>query len=584
MTTSRENHLQPSQLVGLEKCPSGIPGLDQISNGGLPRERTTLVCGGAGSGKTLMGIEFLVKGAVEYGEPGVLMCFEENAEELAQNVASLGFDLNGLIANGQLVIDYVRIERSEIEETGEYDLSGLFIRLGLAIDTVGAKRVVLDTLEALFAALPNESILRAELRRLFRWLKDKGVTAIITGERGEGSLTRFGLEEYVSDCVIVLDQRIVNQIATRRLRIAKYRGSAHGANEYPFLLDEKGFTVVPITAISLQYSVSTERVSTGIPKLDLMLAGKGYYRGSTSLITGTAGSGKTSLSAQFVDAACGRGERTLYFLFEEAPEQFMRNMRSIGIDLQRWADKGLLRFHASRPATYGLEMHLAFIERMVEQFQPQVVVLDPVSSFDSAGSLPESQTMLMRLIDFLKSRRITTLFTSLTAAGNAAEQSEMGISSLIDSWLLLRNLEQGGERTRLLYILKARGTAHSNRIREFVMTDNGIDLLDVYVGPEGILTGSARIFQEMQDRLADLERRQDNEHKHLIIERKRKALEAKIAELQAEFDTELHEIETSIAASELDAERQLSGRMYVAATQKSKALSEPSPAHEGDQK
>lgn len=575
MTTTSENHLQSSQPVGLEKCPSGIPGLDQITNGGLPRGRPTLVCGGAGTGKTLMGIEFLVKGATEYGEPGVLMCFEENAEELAQNVASLGFDLNGLIANGQLVIDYVRIERSEIEETGEYDLSGLFIRLSLAIDTVGARRVVVDTLEALFAALPNEGILRAELRRLFRWLKDKGVTAIITGERGEGSLTRFGLEEYVSDCVIVLDQRILNQIATRRLRIAKYRGSAHGANEYPFLLDDKGFTVVPITAISLQYSTSTECISIGIPKLDLMMGGKGYYRGGTLLITGTAGSGKTSIAAHFVNAACGRGERTLLFLFEESPDQFMRNMRSIGIDLQRWVDRGVLRFHASRPASYGLEMHLVFIERMVEQFQPRVVVLDPISSFDLAGSLPESQTMLMRLIDFLKSRRITTLFTSLTTAGRSAEQSEVGISSLIDSWLMLRNLDQGGERTRLLNILKARGIAHSNRIREFVLTNKGIDLLDVYVGPEGILTGSARVFQEMQDRLDDLERSQDNERKRLIIERKRKALEARIDELQAEFEAEMHEIEISIAVSELDAERQLSGRMDVAATSKSEALFQP---------
>jgi circadian clock protein KaiC len=350
---------KPNALpAGLEKCPTGIPGLDQITDGGLPRGRPTLVCGGSGSGKTLLGMEFLVKGATVYGEPGVFMSFEENTEELARNVASLGFDVNALVAGKQMVIDNVRIERGEIEETGEYDLDGLFIRLGYAIESVGAKRVVLDTIEALFAALPNPGILRAELRRLFRWLKDQGVTAIVTGERGDGTLTRHGLEEYVSDCVILLDQRVADQIATRRLRTVKYRGSAHGTNEYPFLLDEQGFTVVPITAVSLQYSVPTEFVSTGIANLDAMLRGKGYYRGGTLLVSGTAGTGKSSMAAHFVDAACRRGERCLYFAFEESQNQIVRNMRSIGIDLQRWVDKGLLRFHAARPSTYGLEMHL----------------------------------------------------------------------------------------------------------------------------------------------------------------------------------------------------------------------------------
>ncbi|HXU92435.1 MAG TPA: circadian clock protein KaiC [Gallionella sp.] len=547
--------------TGLLKCPTGIPGLDQITNGGLPRGRTTLVCGGSGSGKTLLGMEFLIMGAREHDEPGVFMSFEENADELARNVASLGFDVQALTDQKKLVIDHVHIERSEIEETGEYDLEGLFIRLGYAIDSIGAKRVVLDTVEALFAALSNVGILRAELRRLFRWLKDKGVTAIVTGERGDSGLTRHGLEEYVSDCVILLDQRVSEQIATRRLRIVKYRGSAHGTNEYPFLLDEQGFTVVPLTAISLKYEVSKDFVSTGIAKLDAMLGGRGYYRGGTLLVSGTAGTGKSSVAAHFADAACRRGERCLYCAFEESPDQVMRNMRSIGIDLKPWADKGLLRFHSARPSTYGLEMHLASIQREVEQFKPQVVVFDPVSSFESAGSLLEAKAMLMRLVDFLKSHQITALLTSLTSGSNVAEQSEIGISSLIDTWLLLRNLEQGSERTRLVYILKARGMAHSNQVREFVLTDRGVELVEVYMGPNGILTGSARAFQERQDTASTLSLGRDTERNRLAIERKRKALEAKVAELQAEFEIERREIEDAIAEAEANAQRQFSGRL-----------------------
>lgn len=547
--------------AGLLKCPTGIPGLDQITNGGLPRGRTTLVCGGSGSGKTLLGMEFLVMGAREHDETGVFLSFEENADELAHNVASLGFDVQALTDQKKLVIDHVRVERREIEETGEYDLEGLFIRLGYAIDSVGAKRVVLDTIEALFAALSNAGILRAELRRLFHWLKDKGVTAIVTGERGDGTLTRHGLEEYVSDCVILLDQRVSEQIATRRLRIVKYRGSAHGTNEYPFLLDEQGFTVVPLTAVSLQYEVPTDFVSTGIAKLDAMLGGHGYYRGGTLLVSGTAGTGKSSVTAHFADAACRRGERCMYCSFEESPHQVIRNMHSIGIDLKQWEDKGLLRFHSARPSTYGLEMHLASIQRGIEQFQPSVVTFDPVSSFEAAGSLLEAKTMLMRLVDFLKSRQITAMFTTLTSGGGPAEQSEVGISSLIDTWLLLRNLEQGSERTRLLYILKARGMAHSNQVREFLLTDNGVDLVGVYMGPSGILTGSARAFQEMQDTASTLSLGRDTERRRLVIERKRKALEAKVAELQAEFEIERREMEDAIAEAEVNAKRQLAGRV-----------------------
>jgi circadian clock protein KaiC len=468
---------QPKQT--LPKAPSGIAGLDEITGGGLPRGRPTLVCGAAGCGKTLLAMEFLVRGATEFGEPGVFVAFEETAADLTQNVRSLGFDLDALVRRKKLVLDHVRIERSEIEEAGEYDLEGLFIRLGHAIDSIGAKRVAIDTLEVLFGGLADHNILRAELRRLFRWLKDKDVTAVITGERGEGTLTRHGLEEYVSDCVIVLDHRVTDQLSTRRVRIVKYRGTTHGTNEYPFLIDDTGISVLPITSLGLEHRAPDERISMGVAELDEMLGGAGVYRGSSVLISGTAGSGKTSLAAHFVDAACRRGERCLYLSFEESPQQLMRNMRSIGLKLMTWVKKDLLRFHSTRPSAYGLEMHLAMVHRMVKEFQPRVVVIDPITSFLNAGGSVETEGMLMRLIDYLKAQDITAVFTSLTRGGEALEGSQVAVSSLIDTWLLVRDIEVGGERIRGLYVLKSRGMAHSNQIREFLLTDRGVNLREV---------------------------------------------------------------------------------------------------------
>lgn len=522
----------------LLKSLTGIQGFDEITDGGLPTGRPTLVCGSAGCGKTLFGMEFLVRGATQFNEPGVFMSFEETSEELIQNVASLGFDLDDLVNQKKIALDHVYIERSEIEETGEYDLEGLFIRLGYAIDSIGAKRVVLDTIESLFAGLPNQLILRAELRRLFRWLKEKGVTAIITGERGEDALTRQGLEEYVSDCVILLDHRVTEQTSTRRLRVVKYRGTMHGTNEYPFLIDESGFSVLPVTSLGLKHSVSNDRISSGIAALDKMLEGKGYFRGSTILISGTAGVGKTSMAAHFAEAACKRGERVLYFCFEESPGQLMRNMLSIGINLEPWVKKGLLQFMATRPTFYGLEMHLAKTHKAVKDFKPHSVILDPINTFVVGDKEFEVKTMLMRLVDFLKSNQITALFTSLTTAGTELEHTDAGISSLIDTWILLRDIELSGERNRGMYVLKSRGMAHSNQIREFILTDHGVELLKVYVGASGVLTGSARKAQEAVENAELLARKQDVERKKRELERKRKALEAQIDSMQAEFESE----------------------------------------------
>src|SRR6266540_6401414 len=473
MTPAKRNK---QEMKSLPKSATGIPGMDEITGGGLPKGRPTLVCGGAGSCKTLFAMEFLVNGAIQYDEPGVFVAFEENAEELAQNVAPLGFDLKHLIKQKKLILDYVQIERSEIEETGEYDLEGLFIRLGHAIDTIGAKRVALDTIEVLFAALPNHTIIRAELQRLFRWLKNKGVTAIVTAERGNGTMTRFGLEEYVADCVILLDHRVTEQISTRRLRIVKYRGSLHGTNEYPFLIGKDGISVLPITSLGLDHKVSRERISSGVKELDDMLDGKGFYRGSSILISGAAGTGKSSLAAAFVDAACRRGERCLYFAFEESTTQILRNMSSIGIDLAPHIKKRLLQFHVARPTLYGLEMHLVTMYDLIKEHKPDVVVLDPITDFFAVGSKAEVKAAITRIIDFLKANQTTGLFTSYASEEDAPDQSVVGVSSLIDAWLSLRNLESNGERHRGLFILKSRGMAHSNQIRSFQLTDHGIKI------------------------------------------------------------------------------------------------------------
>ncbi|RPH31875.1 MAG: circadian clock protein KaiC [Bacteroidales bacterium] len=554
----------------LPKSPTGIQGFDEITGGGLPTGRPTLICGGAGCGKTLFGMEFLIRGATQFNEPGVFMSFEETNEELTKNVASLGFDLEYLVKHKKIALDHVHIERSEIDDTGEYDLEGLFVRLGYAIDSIGAKRVVLDTIESLFAGLPNQLILRAELRRLFRWLKVKGVTAIITGERGEETLTRQGLEEYVSDCVIILDHRVTEQNSTRRLRVVKYRGSMHGTNEYPFLIDENGFSILPVTSLGLKHQISNERISSGITALDNMLEGKGYYRGSTVLISGTAGVGKTSVAAHFAEAACKRGERVLYFCFEESPNQLMRNMLSIGIKLEPWVKKGLLQFQATRPTFYGLEMHLAATHKAVNEFKPSIVILDPINTFTMGEKDIEVKIMLMRIVDYLKSNQITALFTNLNSNGGILEQTDVGISSLIDTWLLLRDIELSGERNRGMYVLKSRGMAHSNQIREFILTDHGVELREVYVGASGVLTGSARIAQEANENAELLTRKQDIEQKKREIERKRKALEAQIATLQTDFESEESEAIKMIKTEQDTIKRLEQDKIKMAESRKAK--------------
>jgi circadian clock protein KaiC len=517
----------------LPKCPTGIQGLDEITMGGLPRGRVSLVVGKAGSGKTLFGMEFLLHGALEFNEPGVFMSFEESARDLAENLSSLGYDLVDLQEKRQIFIDHVKITRNDIIETGEFDLEGLFIRLNHAIDTIGAKRVVLDTIESLFSGLINIGILRAELRRLFFWLKEKGVTAIVTGESGDETMTRHGLEEYVSDCVILLDHRVNEQISTRRLRVVKYRGSIHGTNEYPFLIDETGISVLPITSVGLSYIASMERVSSGIERLDTMLGDGGFYRGSTVMIAGTPGTGKTSFAVSFANAACLRGERCLYFSFEESAYQIMRNMQSIGIDLTPHVENGLLEIHASRPTFYGLEMHLMLMLKKIQEIQPQVVVFDPISDLISIGSAIDVKVMLTRLIDSLKMQQITTLFTQLFHTGEMT--SAVAISSIIDTMIQLQDVESSGERNRGLYVLKSRGMAHSNQVREFQLTDNGIIIEDIYVGPAGMFMGTSRYVQEARERVEEKERKEAIAFQERELERKRKALEAQIAALRDEF-------------------------------------------------
>jgi circadian clock protein KaiC len=550
----------------LHKAATGISGLDEITGGGLPRGRPTLVCGAAGCGKTMLAAEFLIRGALQFGEPGVFMMFEETASELGDNMRSLGFDLAKLQRQKKISLDYVRVERSEIEETGEYDLEGLFIRLGHAIDTIGAKRVVLDTVEALFAGVPNHAVLRAELRRLFRWLKDRGVTALITGERGERSLTRYGLEEYVADCVILLDHRISDQVSTRRLRIVKYRGSSHGTNEYPFLIGPHGLAVIPITSLRLDHQVTKERISTGIDGLDEMLGGRGPYRGSSVLVSGAPGTGKSTVAASFADAACQRGERALLFAYEESQSQLVRNMRSVGIDLLRWIREGLLQVHATRPTLHGLEQHLLQMHELVREFRPAVVVVDPISNLTMHTDDASVKPTLMRLIDFLKMEGTTALLTSLTTeAATPVADSEVGVSSLMDSWLLLSNVAFNGERTRTLQVLKSRGMPHSNQVREFVFSDEGVGLIDVYLSGDRVLTGTARMAQAAQEAAASELLNQDHERRLKALERRRAAVDAQIAALNAEEDERRSEVEFSIARERFSSQGSAARRKTITA-------------------
>ena len=520
----------------LPKTPTGITGFDEITGGGLPAGRPTLLCGAAGCGKTLFSMTFLVSGITEASEPGVFMSFEEEPADLAANVASLGYDLGDLVARRLLTIDHVKVERGEIDASGDYDLEGLFVRLGYAIDQIGAKRVVLDTIEALFSSFSDTTILRAELRRLFQWLKDRQVTAIITGERGDGQLTRYGIEEYVSDCVVLLDNRVEEQVTTRRLRVVKYRGSAHGTNEYPFLIDEQGISVFPVTSAGLDHVTSDEIVSSGIPQLDSMFERRGYYRGSSVLISGLAGTGKTTFAACFVDQSCRQGERCLYFSFEESQDQIARNMRSVSLELGQHLTSGLLRFESARPSLYGIEMHLAKMNRDITQFKPTTVVIDPISAFRGSGT--EVSSILLRLIDLLKSRGITALFTSLSSVDETMSAADHGISSLMDTWISLSNNSSNGERNRLLYVLKARGMGHSNQLREYQITSDGISVIPAYIGTAGVLTGSARVTQEAHEREEEASLRQEAESRTREFTRKRQTVERQIADMLASLEAE----------------------------------------------
>ena len=546
--------LRRSQKISkniLDKTPTGIAGFDEITEGGLPSHRPSLICGDAGAGKTLFSIEFIVRGALQFNEPGVIIAFEEKAEDLEMNVASLGFNLKKLQKDGLLWIDHVHVDRSEIEETGLYDLDGLFIRLNHAIDSIGAKRVMLDTIENLFGSFENEGILRAELRRLFSWLKNKGVTAIITAEKGKGMLTRHGLEEYVSDCVILLDHRVTNQISTRLLRVIKYRGSFHGTNEYPFLIDQEGFSVLPVTSLLLEREVVSERISCGIKSLDAMLGGKGFFRGSSILVSGTAGTGKTSIAAYSAEASCNRRDRCLYFAFEESPQQIIRNMKSINIDLKKHIDAGLLQIHASRPTLYGLESHLVAIHKMVKKFKPRTVILDPITNLVTVASLSEVKSMLMRLLDFLQNEDITVLFTALMYDKGNSVQTDEGISSIVDAWVQVQDIEKNGERNRGIYIMKSRGMSHSNQVREFVITNNGLELVEVYLGPEGILVGSARQAQELKEATGVEMRTHAATRKDRELDRKKTVLEAKIASLKEEFESMRDELSRTFIEEQL---------------------------------
>ena len=530
----------------LAKVLTGIKGLDEITGGGLPKGRPTLIWGGSGTGKTFLAMEFLVRGALNYGEPGLFVAFEENAEELVTNFTSIGFDLKGLSSSKKLVIDQISIGPGDLTETGVYDLEGLFIRLSSAIDGIGAKRIVLDAVGRLFSELSSNFIVRGELQRLLRWLKEKGVTAVITAET-ENGLEHSGLVEYASDCVISLENRVRDRAATRYLRVVKYRGSSHVSDDVPFLIGDRGISVLPFTSVASDYRVSMERISTGIARLDTMLGGQGYFRGSSILVSGDAGTGKTSIAAYFAQATCKRGERCLFFAFEESKDAIIRNMKSIGIDLKRWADNGLLQFENVRPTLFGLETHLTLMQRSIEEFKPRVVIVDPFSNLLDVGSPKEVKSMVSRLMNYLKTKGITALFNDLSKGGKTMPDTEVDTLSLMDTWILIRSIEVNGEHNRLLYVIKSRGMAHSNQVREFLLTDKGVELLDVYLGESGVLTGSARAAQESKDREAALRQKYESEVKHREFTRRKAAAEAQIAVLRAEIEAAEEELRRGTA-------------------------------------
>ena len=542
--TSQNRKARESYRV--ERCPTGIEGLDEILGGGLPCGAPTLFSGGPGCGKTLFGLEFVVRGAQRFNDNGVFISFEETAEELARNVASCGIDLMSYIKSGKIFVDYIQIDPRAHETAGDYDLEGLFIRLKHAITMVKAKRIVVDSIESLFSGFADAHVLRAEIGRLFRWLKSEGITAIITAEKGEGSFTRHGLEEYLADCVIFLDHRVTDEHSVRRLRVIKYRGANHATDEFPFLIDQDGISVMPISSVELNYRAPRTRISSGVPGLDEMFDGNGFFCGSTVLVSGTAGTGKTTLATNFVNAACGRGEKALYFAFEESESQICRNMESIGLRLHRWVKKGLLRFEAVRPTLTGLEGHLMRMLRCVDRFQPNVVVIDPLTNLLAVGRPSEVKALLTRVIDHFKKLEITALFTSLTEGGHPIEATDVGVSSLIDTWLLLRDIETQGERNRGLYILKSRGMAHSNQIREFLITSHGVQLVDMYVSGDGALVGSARVARETFDR--EREKLSGDAVRRLRMRKdeRRRAYEADVAVRRAELLADLEELERSI--------------------------------------
>jgi circadian clock protein KaiC len=527
----------------IKKCPTGISGLDSITGGGLPEGRPTLICGTAGSGKTMLATEFLVRGVLEFGEPGVLVAFEERASDLTANMASIGWDLTALQKEGKLAIESFGTRDTGLDEN-PLDLSHLFARLELAIDEVGAKRVVLDSLEVPLAGLKDQATIRSELHRLSSWIKEKGVTAVITGERGTEALTKNGIEEYVSDCVILLDNRVIEEISTRRLRIVKYRGSRHELNEFPFLISDDGVKALPMSNLGLNYQVNTERFLTGIDELDSML-GDGIYQGNNILINGTAGTGKTTIGATMSEASCKRGERVLMLLFEESPDQLIRNMKSIGVDLGKWREKGVLRMDANRPSSRTPEHHLMSCLKAVLEFKPDLVVVDPISSMIESGTHGQSWAFMMRLVDLLKTHMVTSVFLDLSDE-DSETKTQAGVSSLMDTWIRLRAVERYGGRDPVLSLIKSRGTAHSRQDREFYFTPEGLKFIPPYIGPGGVVTGSARAAQEVLDKAERVKRTHELEGSRLALKMAKTQHEAQMNALKAEFEAKKIKLEREI--------------------------------------
>ena len=529
---------------------TGVKGLDDVLGGGIPQGHAMLLVGKPGTGKSILSMEYLLHGIELHKENGVYISFEESEKQIISNAASFGWKFEEMVKKNKLAISYIDMQPEQMRTVGDYDLSALILRVKGAIKKVNARRVVIDGINNLLSTFDDERIIRSDLLRLIREIKEVNATIFITGERGHDSWSKMGFEEYLADGLMHLDNRTDGNYQTREIQVVKCRGINHYTGKSPFIINSEGMSIRPLITADFDYKVLKSRVSTGIADIDNMLGGKGLYRGSTVYITGPSGAGKTSISSSFANGACSRGERALFLAFEESSDQIIRNMKSIGLSLDKWVNEKLLYFYTARATTNSLEGHLDNIMTMVREVEPTCVVLDPISAFRPIANENETKLMLIRLNDYLRARKITTVFTALSSDGEYSEHADVQLSSIADTWIVVRIMDYKGERNNVMQLMKSRGMSHSRQMKEMYFTGNGLKLQNVYQGPEGVLTGAARIGQEKYEKLKEARNVIEIDKNRKKIERKKSLLEASIEALKHEYEEELEALHAAIEEAE----------------------------------